>query len=219
LSTPQGEEAWVRVVRPPRLYPALPPNLVSGSNPFGLVRLGNDFFLPDAGQNSLVKIDHETGRARTIVHFPAVPNTAGFGPPFSQAVPNSVRRLPGTDAVLVTLLTGFPFNQGAASVQVVDLRDGTAQPLIAGLTTAIDVLAFRSNGPFLVLEFASRFVPPPAGTGFVPPGRLLRFPRSTSAPEILSPALVTPTSMAFDPATRDLFVTEIRTGRVIRLQL
>ena len=131
----------------------------------------------------------------------------------------SVRRLPGTDAVLVTLLTGFPFNQGAASVQVVDPRDGTAQPLITGLTTAIDVLAFRSNGPFLVLEFASRFVPPPAGSGFVPPGRLLRFPRSTSAPEILSTALVTPTSMAFDPATRDLFVTEIRTGRIIRLQL
>ena len=219
LVNASGEEAWVRVLSDLRdLYPAPRPNLVNGSNPFGLLQLGDDFFLPDAGQNSLVKIDRETGRAKTIVHFPPVPNTAGFGPPFSQAVPNSIRRLPGTESALVTLLTGFPFNQGAASVQVVDLQHATAQPFIAGLTTAIDVLALRSNGPFLVLEFASRFVPPPTGPGFVPPGRLLRFTLRTSVPEILSTALITPTSMAFDPGTRELFVTEIRTGRVVRLQ-
>jgi hypothetical protein len=222
------EEAWVRVVADLRdLYPvpqppppAPPnPNRVSGSNPFGLLRLGDDFYLPDAGQNSLVKIDRESGRAKTIVHFPPVPNTAGFGPPFSQAVPNSIRRLPGRDCALVTLLTGFPFNQGASSVQVVDLSDWTAQPFISGLTMAIDVLGVaHANGPFLVLEHASRF-DPSAVPPFVAPGRLLRFDRRTAAPTVVANTLITPTSMAYDPATRELFVTEIRTGRIIRIQL
>jgi hypothetical protein len=227
LVNPSGEEAWVRVVADLRdLYPAgPPPNVVSGSNPFGLLRLGDDFYLPDAGQNSLVKIDRETGRAKTIVHFPGVPNPPpNPGPPFSQPVPNSIRGLPGHESsALVTLLTGFPFGQGRSSVQLVDLHNGTTQAFISGLTVAIDVLALgRGNGPFLVLEFASGFRLPgqPGGPpGFVPPGRLLRFAQRTSAAEVLSTALTTPTSMAFDRVTRELFVTEIGTGSIVRIQL
>jgi hypothetical protein len=223
-----GEEAWIKVLADLRdLYPvpqppppAPPsPNVVSGSNPFGLVQAGDDFYLPDAGQNSFVKVAREGGQARTIAHFAPVPNTAGFGPPFSQPVPNSVRKLPGVPLVLVTLLTGFPFNQGAASVQVVDLLTGSTQALISGLTMAIDALATdRSTGPFLVLEFASRF-DPAAVPPFVAPGRLLRFDRPTSAPSVVSNGLITPTSMAYDPMTRELFVTEIRTGRIILIRL
>ncbi len=136
-------------------------------------------------------------------------------------MPNSIRKLSDGSA-LVTLLSGFPFGAGAASVQRVDLGQGTTAPFIAGLTMAIDVLPLgHARGPFLVLEYASRFVAPGSGGpgGFMPPGRLLRFARSTSAPEVLSSALVGPTSMAFDECTGELFVVEIQTGRIIRFEL
>lgn len=183
--------------------------------------LQDRLYLPDAGQNSLVRIDRATGRIRTIVHFPPVRNTAPFGPPVSQPVPNSIRKLSDGSA-LVTLLSGFPFGPGAASVQRVDLRQGTTAPFISGLTMAIDVLPLgHAWGPFLVLEYASRFVPPgPGGPGgFMPPGRLLRFAHSSSLPEVLSSALVGPTSMAFDHDTGELFVVEIQSGKMIRFEL
>lgn len=183
--------------------------------------LQDRLYLPDAGQNSLVRIARATGRIRTIVHFPPVRNTAPFGPPVSQPVPNSIRKLSDGSA-LVTLLSGFPFGPGAASVQRVDLRQGTTAPFISGLTMAIDVLPLgHAWGPFLVLEYASRFVPPgPGGPGgFMPPGRLLRFAHSSSLPEVLSSALVGPTSMAFDHDTGELFVVEIQSGKMIRFEL
>lgn len=148
-------------------------------------------------------------------------NTAPFGPPFSQPVPNGIRKLSERSA-LVTLFSGFPFGQGAASVQEVDVSHGTTSPFIRGLTMAIDVLPLgRASGPFLVLEYASRFVPPgPGGPGgFMPPGRLLRFAHRAAAAEVLSSALVGPTSMAFDDCTGELFVGEIQTGRIIRFEL
>jgi hypothetical protein len=217
-----GERALVRVLADLRdIYPGNPANPVSASNPFGLLLLGNRFYLPDAGQNSLVRIDRETGRIQTIVHFPPVRNTAPFGPPVSQPVPNGIRKLSDGSA-LVTLLSGFPFGPGAASVQKVDVSERTTTAFISGLTMAIDVLPLgHAKGPFLVLEYASRFVPPgPGGPGgFMPPGRLLRFADRTSAPEVLSSALVSPTSMAFDDCTGELFVAEIQTGKIIRFEL
>ncbi len=217
-----GESARIRVLADLRdLYPGTPPNPVSASNPFGLLLLGERLYLPDAGQNSLVRIDRATGRIRTIVHFPPVPNTTPIGPPVSQPVPNSIRKLSDGSA-LVTLLPGFPFVPGAGSVQRVNVSHGTTAPFISGLTMAIDVLPLgHASGPFLVLEYASSFVPPgPGGPGgFMPPGRLLRFAGSTSAPEVLSSALVGPTSMAYDDSTGELFVTEIQTGKIIRFEL
>lgn len=221
-----GERAWVNVVADLRdLYPvpagppgAPPnPNKVSGSNPYGLVRIGDAFYLPDAGQNSFVRIDRESGRIKTLLRFPPVPNPQfPVGPSMTDAVPNSVRRLPGRDALLVTLFTGFPFNPGQSSIQLVDPRAGTAAPFITGLTMAIDVLPVgNSTGPFLVLEFAGGF---DLGTGFTFPGRVLRFAQRTSAAQLVASGLVSPTSMAFDELTHEIFVTEIFTGRIMRIE-
>jgi hypothetical protein len=220
-----GERASVKVVADLRdLYPvpagppgAPPnPNKVSGSNPYGLARLGDDFYLPDAGQNSLVRIDRASGRIRTLLRFPPVPNPQfPVGPPMTDAVPNSVRRLPRRNALLVTLFTGFPFNPGQSSIQLVDPRAGTAVPFITGLTMAIDILPIGdSRGPFLVLEFASGF---DLGTGFTFPGRVLSYAHNTSTPELVASGLVSPTSMVFDQHTREIFVTEIFTGRIMRI--
>ena len=222
LANDSGDEAVVRVLADLRdLYPGVPPNPISASNPFGLALVGDDFYLPDGGQNSLVRIDAQSGRIRTLVHFPPVPNTAPFGPPLSQAVPTSVRGLSSSSA-LVALFTGFPFGVGASKIQKADLRSGAVQPFLTNLTMAIDVVPIgHAWGPFLVLEFASSFVPPGPGTPprFVPPGRLLRFADRVSPPEVLSTALTGPTSMAFDDGTRALYVAELRTGRIVRFQL
>ncbi|HTF65174.1 MAG TPA: hypothetical protein VK638_21075, partial [Edaphobacter sp.] len=210
-------------------------------NPYGLLVEKGGLYLPDAGQNSLVKIPVELGRPQmrfpfesgrpemkisteagspqTIIHFPPVPNTAGFGPPVSQAVPNSIRGF-SRHFALVSLLSGFPFGPGASSVRLVNLEDGTQKPFITGLTTAVDVLPYdgdRGSGPFLVLEYAGGFNP--TTRTFVGPGRLLRFTTPSAAPEVLVDGLTTPTSMAIDPHTHELFITEIGTGQIIRVIL
>lgn len=240
LTNNAGAHATIEVLADFRsLYPAAPPNIVSASNPFGLLFEKGSFYLPDAGQNSVVKIPVEVGRPQikmesghqqlkfsveaghpqTITHFPPVPNTAGFGPPVSQAVPNSIRGF-SRHFALVSLLSGFPFGPGAASVRLVNLEDGTQQPFITGLTTAIDVLPYdcdRDSGPLLVLEYARSFNP--ANRTFIGPGRVLRFVTPSAAPEVLVDSLTTPTSMAIDPHTHELFITEIDTGQIIRVIL
>jgi hypothetical protein len=220
LTNGAGESALIQVVSDFRdITPG--PNLINASNPFGMLMAGGKVFLPDAGQNALVSSDVLTGRIRTITHFPSVPNTLPFGPPLSQAVPNSIRQLDlfGRYA-LVTVFSGFPFGPGASSVRVVDLQTGMQQPFIGGLTMAIDSIPFGGRaGPVLVLEHATSFIPPgPGGPAqFVAPGRLLLFATPTSTPEVLVDTLVSPSSMAFDYQTHQLFVTEIRTGKIIRV--
>jgi hypothetical protein len=103
---------------------------------------------------------------------------------------------------------------------LVNLEDGTQQPFITGLTTAIDVLPYdcdRDSGPLLVLEYARSF--DPANRTFIGPGRVLRFVTPSAAPEVLVDSLTTPTSMAIDPHTHELFITEIDTGQIIRVIL
>lgn len=240
LTNNSGAHATIEVLTDFRsLYPVAPPNIVSASNPYGLLFESGSFYLPDAGQNSVVKIPVELGRPQikmvfgrlqikisteaghpqTITHFPPVPNTAGFGPPVSQAVPNSIRGF-SRHSALVSLLSGFPFGHGAASVRLVNLEDGTQKPFITGLTTAMDVLPFdcdRDSGPFLVLEYAAGFNP--TTRAFVGPGRLLRFATPSAAPEVLVDSLTTPTSMAINPYTHELYITEIDTGQIIRVIL
>jgi hypothetical protein len=167
-------------------------------------------------------VNRSSGRIETITHFPNVPNTAPFGPPVSQAVPNSIRGLNRDRHALVTLFSGFPFGRGASSVRLVDLSTGAQLPLISGLTMAIDALPLGNwTSKLLVLEHASAFAPPgPAGPGgFVSPGRLLRFATPSSRPQVLVDTLVTPTSMDLDADTGDLFITEIRTGKIIKVSL
>ena len=67
------------------------------------------------------------------------------------------------------------------------------------------------DGGFLVLEFG--------GAGLQQPGQLLYFSSATAAPEVISASLITPTNMVLDEKTNTLFITEIGTGRIIRLQL
>ena len=221
LTNDLGESAAIEVLADVRdVMPG--GNLIAASNPFGLLVAGDSIYFPDAGYNSMAAVNRLSGRVQTLTHFPPVPNTAPFGPPVSQAVPNSIRGLAWDRYALVTLFSGFPFGRGASSVRLVDLRSGEQQPLVSGLTMAIDALPLGNwTNKLLVLEHASAFVPPgPGGPAqFVSPGRLLRFATPSSSPDVLVDTLVTPTSMDLDAETGDLFITEIRTGRIIKVSL
>jgi hypothetical protein len=197
----------------PEPVPGVPTN-VRQSNPFGIAVAKDHLYIPDASSNSLRVVNLHSGALSTITNFAPLPNTRGFGPPVVEAVPNSVRRI--GDQLLVTVLSGFPFPIGAAQVRLVDPKTGKDSPFIAGLNAAIDVLPInesRHESSFLTLEFSMDLL----GLPQPPPGRLSLFASRTAAPSVLADCLITPTSMTRDKRTGDIYVTEIFTGRVVRV--
>jgi len=191
----------------PEPRPGLP-NGVRQSNPFGLAIHGEQLYVPDASANTVRAVDIETGTFSTLTTFGPLPNNRGFGPPVVEAVPDSVR-LTGKQ-LLVTLLTGFPFPIGNSQVRAVDIETGTSTPFITGLTSAIDSLP-DGDGGFLTLEFSTNMLAPST------PGRLSFYASPAATPMVIANCLITPTSMAQKAKAADIFVTEIFTGRVIKI--
>lgn len=188
------------------------PNAVRPSNPFGLVAVEEQLYVVDAGMNIVRRVDLETGDTSTLMTFANLPNTRGFGPPTVEAVPDSIRLF--DEGLLVTLLSGAPFPLGQAQVRTVDWA-GADAPFITGLTTAIDVLAVKSQGRashFLTLEHSVDLVARL-------PGRIQLFVSPETTPIVIADCLQRPTSMAFSKKTGDLFVTEIFTGQVVKIDV
>lgn len=191
----------------PEPRPGLP-NGVRQSNPFGLAIHAEHLYVPDASANIVRAVDIEAGTFSTLTTFGPLPNNRGFGPPVVEAVPDSVRLM--GNQLLVTLLTGFPFPIGNAQVRAVDIATGTSTPFITGLTSAIDVLP-DGDGGFLTLEFSTDMLEPAAT------GRLSFYASPAATPMVIASCLITPTSMAQEAKAADVFVTEIFTGRVIKI--
>jgi hypothetical protein len=122
-------------------------------------------------------------------------------------VPTAVRHWHDS-RYLVSLLSGVPFAPGAASIRLVDAERGTEKPLITGLTTATDVLAVGDD--IYVLEISSNLF---AGA----PGRLLRFTDPAKPPREVASGLIGPSGMVYDPARNAIFIAEIFSGRIIRI--
>ncbi len=186
------------------------PDNVRISNPFGMT--GNDARLDiaDAARNLVWSVQINTREPQILATLPPVPNTlAPMGPPVVESVPASIRGF--RDALLVSYLTGFPFGPGAARVVSIDRHTGAVTPVILGLRTAIDVLPVtRGRGLFYVLEYSTDFL---AGA----PGRLLVVEDPNRPPLVLAEGLQGPTNMAIDVRTGDVFVSEIKTGRIMRV--
>jgi hypothetical protein len=217
LSNGSGDKITLELVADfpdytPAALPFFPPN-VRHSNPFGITRIGNDLYLADGGQNSVVKVNISTGVVSTLTAFPPIPNPAfPFGGPFIEAVPDSIREFDGQ--LLVTLLRGFPFLPGTAQVMKVDPATGAATPLISGLASAIDVLPVKAKGKtsYLTLEISTDLL---SGN----PGQLQRFTSTAGPGVVISNCLIGPSSMVLDEKSQTLYVIEIFTGRLIKIQL
>ena len=186
---------------------------VRPSNLFGIVVRDNRLYVVDASQNTVFEVDSDTGQTRSFFRFPGRQNPTPIGPRFIDTVPNSIRLI--GKSLLVPFLTGFPFPQGTAEVRKIRLANGANEPFITGLSSAIDVLPAKNatgDDQFFTLEFSSNMLA-------MAPGRLSRFDQNGGAQVVLVSNLVSPTSLAQDPVTGDLFVTEIFAGRVTRVRL
>jgi len=187
------------------------PNNVRASNVFGVEIFQNDLYVVDASLNLIYRVEIFGGQFSTFVTFPNKPNPLfpTLGGPFVEPVPDSIRRV--GNRLLVPQLTGFPFVQNLAEVQSVSLRDGERETLIPNLTSAIDVLHVGGD-MYYTLEFSANLLANQ-------PGRLKFFASPDAAPVVVVSDLISPTSMARDETTGVIYVTEIFTGRIIRVQV
>jgi hypothetical protein len=160
--------------------------------------------------NTVVQVSVSTGRAKTLVRFPSAPSPSPAAI-MSEAVPTSVRAY--GDRLLVSLLSGGPFVDGASRVMDVDPVTGAAAPFLTLLASTIDVLhRTKASGAwqFLVLEYSTALL---QGK----PGRLLVY--NTPDSQIMADNLPTPSAMAFDQATGKLYVTSRGDGTVVMIDI
>lgn len=189
------------------------PGNVRNSNPYGVAVDGNTLYVVNAGLNLVREVDIPSGDSRVIARFAPKPNPLPFGPPVAEAVPTSVRVF--GKQLLVTLFTGFPFAPGLAEVRKINRANDSQSTFISGLTSAIDVLPVRgANGEnqFYMLELSTNLLANE-------PGRLQFFSSAGATPVVIAGGLIGPSSMARDELTGDLFITEIFTGRVIKIEI
>lgn len=208
LRNSAGEKVWIRLVVDFKDARPDPVTNVRGSNPFHIIESAHSggFLVVDSGQNSLLHLG-AVGWPEVVVRFAPVEQAPGVLPPLSDAVPTAVRHYGGSQ-YLVSLLTGVPFAPGAASLRLVDAEAGTEAPFIAGLTTATDVLVIGTD--IYVLEISSNLF---AGA----PGRLLRFRNPKRPPREVASGLIGPSGMIYDAKQDAIFISEIFSGRIIRV--
>ena len=191
---------------------AAEPRNVRISNPFGIVGSNAGIAVVDASFNRIwtIAITPSLGAPTALTNFAPVPNTTpAVGPPVSEAVPAGIREV-GNDYV-VSLLTGFPFGAGAASVWRVNRFTGATERILSGLQTAVDVLpAAGSSDQYYVLEYSRAFL----ANG---PGRLIRVDATRGTSLVLADPLQNATSIALDTRTGDLFVSELRANRIVKV--
>lgn len=189
----------------------LPPD----TNPFALITVGDDLLATDAGGNTLLAIDGDTGSIDTEAVFPArmveFPPHSGSMMPM-QAVPTAVAVGPD-GAWYVSQLTGFPFPMGGANVWRV-AADGNPTVYADGFTNILD-LAFDSDGSLYVLEmFANSML---SGD---PTGAIIRVAPDGGRTVIADEGLITPTGMTIGP-DHALYVSNFGTsataGAVVRI--
>jgi hypothetical protein len=217
LKNSRGQSIAIRMIADlpdyrPEERPGAPDN-VRASHLFGLDIFQKKLYVVDAGFNLIHRIDTRSGSASTFVNFPNKPNPLfpGIGGPVIEAVPDNIHRV--GSRLIVPLLTGFPFVPEFAEVQSISLRGDRHETLIPGLTSAIDVLLVETAGAdgYFVLEFSADQL---GGL----PGRLQYFSSANAAPETVVPVVITPTSMARDEGSGDIFITNIFPGTVTRVQ-
>jgi hypothetical protein len=214
LVNERSERATLRLVvdipdHLPEPRPDSPQN-VRASNPYALEPDGScALWLVDASRNLIWKVDICENTFAAVATFPPTTNPTPAGPPRIDAVPTSARTWNGD--LLVSFLSGAPFLQGLGQVRLVKPSTGEHVPFFTGLRTVVDVLPFggETDG-FFVLEFSRDLL---AGL----PGRVLWYDSPAASPVPFAEGLVTPVSLAIDPRTGDLLISQLALGRVVAL--
>jgi hypothetical protein len=190
------------------------PQIVRGSNPFGVLVNANHLYVTDGGRNLLWQVDLATGDFASLAEFPTVPTPIpGFGP-VVEAVPTGLAMVDGD--LLVALFSGVPFAPGTSRIVRVDVRSGAQSIFAGGLKTAIAVLEMRQGRDvdYLLLQHSSGPAPFFAG-----PGLVMHVESEGATPMVVADCMTRPTAMVLNEKTRTLLITELPTGRLVALQL
>ena len=193
------------------------PNNVKAAHLYGIESWQRSLFVVDSGHNEIKEISRKTGAVSVFIAFPARPNPTPVGGPFIEAVPTNIHRF--GNQMMVPLLTGFPFVPGIAEVRRVNLKDGSDEQFIGGLTSAMDILKVDTDeksatpgdgNAFYTLEFSTNML-------MGAPGRLRFYATPDAAPVNVLTNLITPTSMTRDDTTGNLYVTHIAPGTISKV--
>ena len=198
----------------PEPVPALATN-VRHSQPYGVVADDDYLYVVDGGYNRVHKAEIVSGNFETLVSFPNVPNPlfGTLGGPTMEIVPDSIHW--NGDQLIVSLLSGFPFPAGTSEVIGIDPQTGARTALIAGLSSAVDVLPLRQDDEtvgFLALEYSLAHL---AGA----PGRLRLFDAAGTSSATLATGLVTPGGMVYDRKAGQVVIGLLTPGQLVSVQL
>ena len=213
LSNSAGDTATVILLSAFRYRPD-PNAIYRNSHPYGLEIISADpghLYMVDAGLNSLVQIDTQTGKAHTLAHFANVPNLGSSGPPVAEAVPDSVRAY--GNQLLVTFLSGFPFTPGDSKVVLVDPATRNVAPFINFQSSIIDIVYRTRSIPqsqFFEVEYSANL-----STG--QPGRVLQF--DSPAGTVLADGLNGPSSLALDTSAGTLYIASKTDGTILKINV
>ncbi len=128
-----------------------PDPIVIDSNPYGISLLDGVVYVADAGGNTIISVDTDSGEVSTFAVTGGLPadffgeagNPGRDGEPELDSVPSAVEV--GPDGRLyVAYVTGGPFPAGYAPIDAYSV-DGTMERVVEGLTMTGDI-AFDSSG-------------------------------------------------------------------------
>jgi len=216
IQNTEGRSLYARILADLPDYRSEPqpgiPDAIRSSHLFGIERFGWDLYVADASFNLIYRVNIFTGRSSVFVEMPTRPNPLfpTMGGPTIEAVPDNIHRV--GHSLLVPELTGFPMVSGLSDIRSVNPRTGAISTLIPGLSSAMDVLAVEDEKcemGYYALEFSTNFL-------VNAPGRLRYFDADGNA-SLVVPVLITPSSMARDRRTGDIFVTNIFPGTITRV--
>jgi hypothetical protein len=131
------------------------------SNPYGvsLDARNRTLWLTDAGMETVIKVDTNTGRSQVLFRFEPYLRSTAAGPVPVDNVPTGAC-LQG-DQLLVGLFTAAqitPVPEGEASIWSIDTRSRAARPTISGLNGAVDILC-GAEGLYVLEDLFSRTPP------------------------------------------------------------
>lgn len=164
-----------------------------------------DLFMADAGANVIIRRAKSNGALSILANIPGFANPTPVGPPFIQSVPTGIH-FDGQN-LLVSLLTGFPFVAGRASVMRVNPANGQVSTFQTGFNPltfiGFDVLP-------VVLEYGAF-----GQTGWVAnSGRLVRV--NTPGTTVIAQGLNRPTAFKVIDA-KNYYVISLGDSALLRI--